>query len=111
MAVQWPSTIRHTIRSTRQSESGVEVDKSDDGVTHLRALYANTHFNMVLTVEGLSLDQLTALEDFINTNKLNEIDIPMHPHFYRCRITGDYDVSYSGGYVAALTVPVRGVRL
>lgn len=111
MAVAWPVQIRPSVRTTIRPETGVEADRSDDGADHLRALYDQTRYVINLQLDGLSVDERETVETFLASNRLNEIDIRIAPHTYRCKIVGDYDVRYIGGFIVSIGVQLRGVRV
>lgn len=111
MAVAWPDHIGPSIRTTVKVETGVSADKSDDGADHLRALYDQTRYAISLQLNAPTVDDRETIEDFLQTNRLNEIEIQIKPHTYRCKIVGDYDIRYLGGVFVTIGLQMRGVRL
>lgn len=93
MAVPLP-IAPHTA-TTVAADSGVSIDRADDGAVHQRALYAATLYTVRLQWETLSLADHDTLAAFLDLYKTGEIDATIRGKTFRGRLTGSPNISYA----------------
>lgn len=111
MIVTWPASLPACQRTRVTRDDGVVTDKSDSGATHLRSLYDQPYYDVQLSLEALDPAEQATLDAFLASNRLNELDVVIHPHTYRLKIVGPAVTSWVGSTHVTVVLPMRGVRL
>jgi len=112
MAVALPASPAPTIATAVTTDTGMIADRTDDGQTRLRSLYAATQYEVSLQWEKLELASKDTIETFLETYRASEIDAAVSGKTYRCRITQAPSISFDGGQnLYRVTVTLRGPRV
>lgn len=107
----FPQSIRISTRSRVKPDSGVEHDKTDDGVLLARELYPQSFYDLTIVLQALSQAERGQVEGFLSQYQVGEFDIWVHPHMYRVSRSGDYEIQWVGGLLVTVQFECRGVRL
>lgn len=107
MAVTLPPQYRFTTSSTLSEDTGVAVDKTDDGATALRGLYPYSYFDIDVDFAALPIAEHLLLMAFLRTNKLAEIAFSIDGEAYLCRIVKPPAVKFVSIY-RQVSVQFRG---
>lgn len=111
MAVTLPAQFTLTPSSTVTEETGVAVDKTDDGANALRDLYPKSYFDLQAEFTEMHMDNYPALLTFLRTNRLFEIDILLDGITYRMTITKPPVTKFVGGLYRQASASFRGYIL
>lgn len=90
-----PLPIAPHIATTISADTGITVDRADDGTVHQRDLYAVTLYTVRLQWETLSLADHDTLTAFLELHKTGEIDAAIRGKTFRGRLSGSPNISYA----------------
>lgn len=108
MAVTLPAEYRLLQSSSLQEDTGVAVDKTDDGANASRDLYPQSYYDIKAEFGPQPQTQQDALMAFLRANRLGEIDITLRGTVYRCRVLQPPSVLFIGGNQSQVTASFRG---
>ncbi|MDP3228403.1 MAG: hypothetical protein Q8N13_10565 [Acidovorax sp.] len=108
MATPLPAEYRLLQSSTLQEETGVAVDKTDDGANVSRDLYPRSYYDIKAQFGPQRTAQREALMAFLRANRSAEIDITLRGSVYRCRVVQAPSIAYQGGRQEQVSVGLRG---
>jgi len=112
MAIALPASPVLTIATAVVTDTGMVADRTDDGETRLRSLYAATQYEVSLQWEKLELAGKDTIETFLETYRASEIDATFSGKTYRGRITQAPSVSFDGGQnLYRIAATLRGPRV
>ena len=108
MAVTLPTEYRLLQSSTLQEDTGVAVDKTDDGANASRDLYPQSYYEIRAQFGPQPTGQQNDLMAFLRANRFAEIDITLRGSVYRCRVVQAPTVGFLGGLRGQVSVLLRG---
>ena len=97
--------------TTVTPEYGMVQDYTDDGEMYVRNLYSKTRYKLNLVWEDISTADILSLENFIETYRLVDVEIPIGTETYTGKLVTDtVSRTYSGGLLSGLTATYRGTK-
>ncbi len=112
MAIALPAAPVPTIATAVATDTGMIEDRTDDGQTRLRSLYAATQYEVSLQWESLELASKDSIESFLETYRASEIDAVVSGKTYRGRITKPPAITFDGSQnLYSVSATIRGPRV
>lgn len=102
---------RFTVTSSMSEDTGVVVDKTDDGANASRDLYARSYFDFQIEFAMQPVSGHATLMAFLRSNRAEEIDLTLDGVVYRCRITRAPSVKFTGNVYRQVSCSMRGYAL
>ena len=112
MSISLPASPAPTIATAYSTDTGMVADRTDDGATKLRDLYAATQYEVRLQWDSLEIGGKDLLDTFFEVNKAAQIDAVVSGKTYRGKVIKSPDVSFdSSQNLYKLSVTIRGPRV
>lgn len=95
--VPLPTDLYISVGTSMEQDTGTVIDRTDDGASAARDLYAACYYNLNARFKVASAEQQATLRAFFWNNRTAEILITINRVVYACYLTGPARTSFDYG--------------